>query len=84
VTYRVTFGGGAAVQYHDLPELAQDALLACAVRLAEAPWDNTVVLPPGDDAAFRETVFGAGRGLVAFYVNDHQEVVLIFNIVWIA
>jgi hypothetical protein len=84
VTYRVTFGGGAAVQYHDLPELAQDALLACAVRLAEHPRDNSVVLPPGDDATFRETVFGAGRGLVAFHVNEHLDTILIFNIVWIA
>lgn len=84
MTYRVTFGGGAAVQYYDLPDLAQDALLACAVRLAEAPWEDTVVLPPGDDGAFREIVFGAGRGLVAFHISDREETVRIFNIVWVA
>jgi hypothetical protein len=84
VSYRVTFGSGAAIQYHDLPELAQDALVARAARLAEAPWDDAVVLPPGDHPAFRETLFGAGRGLLAFHVNDTEETVSIFNIVWVA
>lgn len=84
MSYRVIFGGGAAIQYHDLPELGQDALVARAVRLAEAPWDDAVVLPPGDDAAFRETVFGAGRGLLAFHVNESEEIIRIFNIVWVA
>lgn len=84
MSYRVTFGGGAAIQYHDLPEFAQDAVIARAVRLVEAPWEDTVVLPPGDDPAFRETIIGAGRGLLAFYVNDSEETISIFNIVWLA
>jgi hypothetical protein len=84
VTYRVTFGGDAASQYHDLPELAQDALIARAVRLVEAPWDDAVVLPPGHDPTLRETIFGAGRGLLAFHVDEDAELVRIFNIVWIA
>lgn len=84
MTYRVTFGGGAAVQHQALPRSAQDALLACAVGLADTPWNNTLVLPPGDDPAFREAVFGAGRGLVAFYVDTERETVLILNIVWVA
>jgi hypothetical protein len=37
VSYRVSFGGAAAIQYHDLSEVGQDALIARAVRLAEAP-----------------------------------------------
>jgi hypothetical protein len=84
VTYLVTFGGDAAAQYHDLPELAQDALLARAVRLAEAPWADAFVLPPGNDPAVREALFGDGHGLLSFYVDDNHEVVRIFNIVWIA
>jgi hypothetical protein len=41
------------------------------------------VLPPGDDASFRETIFGQGRGLLDFHVDDAAEVVRICNIVWL-
>lgn len=53
-----------------------------AVELARAPWDASV-LPPGDAASFREAVFGDGRGLVDFYVDDKSETIRIFNLVWI-
>lgn len=82
MTYRVVFAVGAASQYHDLPTGGQDALLQRAVELARAPWDATV-LPPGDVAAFREAVFGEGRGLVDFYVDDDSQTLRIFNLVWI-
>jgi hypothetical protein len=39
---------------------------------------------PGDDPAFREAIFGVGRGLGAFYINDYETIIRIFNIVWIA
>lgn len=84
MTYRVTFAAGAAAQYHDLPEPAQDALLARVVELADAPWDNAAILPPGGDPAFRETLFGAGHGMLAFHINERDEAIRIFNIVWIS
>lgn len=63
MSYRVEFGGGAQVQYHSLPERAQDALIERAVELAGDPWD-VAVRPPGADTRFRETVFGSGNGLL--------------------
>jgi hypothetical protein len=82
VTYRVESGGGAQVQFHGLPEDARDALVKRAADLAEEPWD-AVVLPPGDDPAFRETVFGSGQGILAFHVDEPARLIRIFNIVWI-
>lgn len=66
MSYRVEFGGGAQVQFHSLPEHARDALIGRAAELAMQPWD-AVVRPPGDDARFREAVFGSG---VASWVSN--------------
>lgn len=79
--YRVTFGPGAGVQYQELPESARDALVVRAAELADAPWDADVAAP-GDDPAFRETMFDHGRGFVSFYVEEATETIRIFNIVW--
>lgn len=54
-----------------------------AVDLAERPWDDAVVRPPGDDPRFRETVFGSGNGILGFYVDELSELIRIFDIVWI-
>ncbi|MGH3319161.1 MAG: hypothetical protein ACRDN9_03090 [Streptosporangiaceae bacterium] len=83
MTYWVEFGGGAQVQFHSLPENARDALIERAVDLAERPWDGAVVRPPGDDARFRETVFGYGRGLLGVYLDEEAKTIRIFDIVWI-
>jgi len=83
VTYRVTFAAGAAVLFHHLPEHARDALVRRAAKLAEAPWDGTRILPPGDDPAFRGAIFGDGRGLLDFHVDDDAEVIQIFDVVWL-
>ena len=83
MTYRVEFGGGAQVQFHTLPENARDALIERAVELAERPWDNVAVRPPGTDERFRETVFGSGTGILGFYVNEDAKLIQIFDIVWI-
>lgn len=80
--FRVVFAAGAAAQYHDLPPVAQEALVYRAVELAKAPWDANV-LPPGDRTSFREAIFGDGRGLVDFYVDDNVGTIRIFNLVWI-
>jgi hypothetical protein len=61
VTYRVRFEAYALVQLHGLPSEAFDALLDRVVELVEAPWD-AVVMPPGDDPAYRQTVFGSRVG----------------------
>ncbi len=82
MSYRVEFGGGAQVQYHSLPEHAQDALIERAVELADEPWD-AAVRPPGADTRFRETVFGSGNGLLGFYVDEAAQLIRIFDIVWI-
>jgi hypothetical protein len=82
VIYRVEFGGGAQVQFHSLPERAQDALVECAVDLAERPWD-ALLRPPGDDRRFRETVFGSGHGVRGFHVDEDAKLIRIFDIVWL-
>ncbi|MGI9007477.1 MAG: hypothetical protein ACR2FU_14995 [Streptosporangiaceae bacterium] len=81
MSYRVQFGGRILGQLHGLPGEAFDALVARAVDLVETPWDATV-LPPGDDPAYRETVFG-GAGLLRFYVDDDAELIEIFGLIWI-
>jgi hypothetical protein len=59
VTYRVRFEGRALVQLRDLPAAECDALLARVVELVDAPW-HAIVMPPGDDPAYRQAVFGSG------------------------
>jgi len=82
VTYRVRFEAYALVQLHGLPREAFDALLDRVVELVEAPWD-AVVMPPGDDPAYRRTVFGSGWGLLTFHVDDNAELIRIFDLIWI-
>jgi hypothetical protein len=82
VSYRVEFGGGAQVQFHSLPDQARNALIERAAELAVQPWD-AVVRPPGDDARFREAVFGSGSGILGFYLDDDAQLFRIFDIVWI-
>jgi hypothetical protein len=59
VTYRVRFEAYALVQLHGLPREAFDALLDRVVELVDEPWD-AVVMPPGNDPAYRQSVFGSG------------------------
>jgi hypothetical protein len=82
VSYRVEFSGGAQVQFHSLPERARDALIERAAELAMQPWD-AVVRPLGDDPRFREAVFGAGSGILGFYLDEDAQLIRIFDIVWI-
>jgi hypothetical protein len=82
VTYRVRFEGHALIQLHGLPPDGFDALLARVVELVDAPWD-AVVMPPGDDPAYRQAVFGSGWGLLTFHVDDAAELIRIFDLVWI-
>jgi len=82
VTYRVRFEGHALVQLHGLPLVGFDALLARVVELVDAPWD-AVVMPPGDDTAYRQAVFGSGWGLLTFHVDDTTELIRIYDLIWI-
>ena len=82
MTYRVRFEAYALVQLHGLPSEAFDVLLDRVVELVEAPWD-AVVMPPGDDPAYRRIVFGSGWGLLTFHVDDNAELIRIFDLTWI-
>jgi hypothetical protein len=82
VTYRVRFEAYALVQLNGLPSEAFDALLDRVVDLVEEPWD-AVVMPPGDDPAYRRAVFGSGWGLLTFHVDDNTELIRIFDLIWI-
>lgn len=82
MSYSVRFEGGALVQLNGLPAVAFDALLERVVALVDEPWDAAVI-PPGDDPAYRMTVFGAGNGLLSFYADDAAELLRIFDITWI-
>ena len=82
MTYRVRFEGRALVQLRGLPGEAFDALLERILELVDAPWD-AVVIPPGDDPAYRRAVFGSGSGLLTFYADDTGELIRIFDLIWI-
>jgi hypothetical protein len=58
------------------------ALVERVVHLVDEPWDASV-MPPGDDPAFRMTVFDAGNGLLSFHADDTAEIIRIFDITWI-
>jgi hypothetical protein len=83
VSYRAEFGGGAQVQYHSLPEGAQDALRERATELADRPWD-AIIRPPGADARFQEAIFDQGKGLLGFYVDEDVQLIRIFDILWLS
>ena len=83
MTYRIAFAAGAAAQFHNLPKHARDAVVHRAADLVERPWDGVTALPPGDDPAFQEVVFGNGPGLLAVHVNETDELIRIFNILWL-
>jgi hypothetical protein len=82
VSYRVRFEDAALVQLNGLPAPACDALVERVVDLIDEPWDASV-MPPGDDPAFRLTVFDSGNGLLSFYADDTAEIIRIFDITWI-
>ncbi len=82
MTYRVRFEGRALAQFHGLPREAFDALVDRVVDLVEEPWD-AVVMPPGDDPAYRRAVFGSGWGLLTFHVDDDAGLIRIFDLIWI-
>jgi hypothetical protein len=81
MSYRVLFEGGALIQLNGLPAGAFDELVARVVDPVDAPWDASV-LPPGDDPAYRMTIFGDGYGLLSFHADDASEIIGIFDITW--
>lgn len=83
MSYSVRFESAALVQLNGLPPGAFDALVERAVGLVDEPWD-AAVMPPGDDPAYRMTVFGSGLGLLTFHTDDTAEIIRIFDITWIA
>ncbi len=82
MTYRVRFEAYALVQLHGLPSEAFDALLDRVLELVDEPWD-AVLMPPGNDPAYRQAVFGSGWGLLTFHVDDNAELIRIFDLTWI-
>lgn len=83
MSYQVRFEGAALVQLNGLPAKAfDDALVERVVDLVGEPWDASV-MPPGDDPAYRMTVFDAGNGLLSFHADDTTEIIRIFDITWI-
>jgi hypothetical protein len=65
MSYSVRFEGIALVQLNGLPSVAFDAIVERVTDLVKEPWD-AVIMPPGDDPAYRITVFGSGLGLLTF------------------
>lgn len=82
MSYQVRFENAALIQLNGLPSAAFDALVERVVALVDEPWDATV-MPPGDDPAYRMTVFGSGYGLLSFHADDAAEIIRIFDITWI-
>jgi hypothetical protein len=82
VSYQVEFEGLALVQLNGLPPDAFDALVERVMVLVIAPWDAELMERDGDPAR-RQVVFGQGLGLLSFRVDDHVELIRIFDIAWI-
>lgn len=82
MSYQARFEGAALLQLNRLPSAAFDALAERVVDLVDEPRDATV-MPPGDDPAYRMTVFGSGYGLLSFHADDTTEIIRIFDITWI-
>ena len=82
MTYRIEFEGAALVQLNGLPSAVFDALVQRLVALVEEPWDADLTAP-GDDPAYRQTIFGDGYGLLSFHADDANELIRIFDITWI-
>ncbi len=82
MSYQVRFEGDALLQLNGLPSTVFDALVGRVTDLVDEPWD-AVVMPPGDDPAYRITVFGSGLGLLSFHADDTAEIIRIFDITWI-
>lgn len=82
VSYSVRFEGAALIQLNGLPAAAFDALVERIVDLVDEPWDASV-MPPGDDPAFRMTIFDTGNGLLSFHADDTAEMIRIFDMTWI-
>jgi hypothetical protein len=61
-------------------EDAHDALVERAADLTDVPWD-VVVLPPGEDPACRETIFGSGREILPSHVGESARLIRMFNVV---
>jgi hypothetical protein len=84
VSYRPVLAGRAPAQFSALmgDQAVYDALMSRLLELADAPWDAWPVYPGGDEPEFREAQFG-GHGLVSFRVDDREETLIIFNILWV-
>jgi hypothetical protein len=82
VNCRPEFEGGALVQLNGLPKTAFDALVERVAVLIREPWDAAVI-PPGNNRAYRPTVFGGGYGLLSFRVDESGGIIRIFDILWI-
>lgn len=65
MTYRVEFEGAALVQLNGLPSAGFNALVERAVALAQEPWDAELMAAK-HDPAYRQVIFGEGRGLLSF------------------
>lgn len=81
MNYRPQFEGQALVQLNGLPSVAFDALSERVIDLLREPWDAAVI-PPANDPAYRRTVFGSGYGLLSFRVDEADELIAIFDILW--
>ena len=82
MSYSVRFEGAALIQLNGLPSAAFDALVERVVDLVDEPWD-AAVMPPGDDPAYRMTLFASGYGPLSFHADDTAETIRIFDITWI-
>lgn len=74
--------GRAQHQFADLIDhpFAYDAFMERILRLVDAPWDAWLVYPDRQQT-YRETQFGE-HGLLSFYLDENNDLLIIFNIPW--
>lgn len=83
MTYRVEFAATADAQLLGLPDAAFGALVDALVKLSRDPWGQSGRESPQEDPAYRWTAFGAGLGVVLFYVDEPQQIIRVYDVTWI-
>ena len=79
MSYRVEFHASALAQLQGLPPPAFDASVERVSKLVGAPWDSQSL--DRDEPTFRQCIFG-GLGLLSFHIDDHHELIRIFDVTW--
>lgn len=82
MVYRVELSPKATFQVWGLPKDVYETFMDAMVTIATEPRDLTFT-DPTPYANVRRIMFGDGRGLVTYVINDDDQVVFLDDVFWI-